>query len=438
MEKLKPAAVSKTKIDNEIVADVPLVQRRRVTYVFNAVTSDSLSIPYAVSVNGVVPVMFRDKPKRVAGSGGKIEVNVPLGARVAIFLNSDAHPDYRKFPVYLVVVGDHDVLVHIDEKPGKHQDSDALAKITDAKVDREVYRGYLTGDTWMKVSHKYVSGEVDGLMPDNTRSEVVEAVKQIFNVLEKPNLEINTTLQKLGKRKLRVEFLDGENPRENINSGYSLLGEGLTRAHPAGYAAIFNSALETGVDRLVLTSAWRPMKGTISHRAGLGLDVNFVGTIRLNRQELQMKNVIDTPNVSDEEKRLFSEFKSLREAQEKAKDQLNKANNKIKYISENDEELLAAKQAQKKAHADYTSLDEKRKNAEVAWNNERDKNEPAEIRNFRSSLMRCRVISQILDPWFMDYNTSDQINGVPNLQVTKDERTHAHHLHITVKDSKIL
>ncbi|MFX8766453.1 hypothetical protein ABTM49_19705, partial [Acinetobacter baumannii] len=66
----------------------------------------SLSMPYAVAVNGKVLAAFKDRPKR---TDDKIPLVVDAGQSVALYLNSDAHPAYRQHPVYEVMVGDDDV-----------------------------------------------------------------------------------------------------------------------------------------------------------------------------------------------------------------------------------------------------------------------------------------------------------------------------------------
>lgn len=82
----------------------------------------------------------------------------------------------------------------------------------------------------------------------------------------------------------------------------------------------------------------------------------------------------------------------------------------------------------------HASAEISRKEAEVAWNAERNKNEPDEVRKFRAALIRSNSIAQLFDPWLMDVNTQDKIGASPNLQGRKNEKTHAHHLHVTVKD----
>lgn len=283
----KPALVGTTKEDNSKgVTKVSLDGQRKVTYLFNAITAKNLSIPYAVAVDGIVPVAFAEKPLRVSGDGGKITISAGQGQRVQLYLNSDAHPDFRKQAVYAVVVGEQDILIKITEKTGKHTDSDTPVKITVAgSKNLDVYEAPLTGDIWMKVSHKYEPEEVDARLPTDTSEAVKEAVKRIYEELPSQTLEIReAATADLPERILSIYFSDSNNPKNNI-SNYSLLVDGLTRVHPAGYAALFSSALNSSVVSLELTSCWRPMLGSIAHRAGLGLDVAVVGDVpmRLNK-----------------------------------------------------------------------------------------------------------------------------------------------------------
>lgn len=76
-----------------------------------------------------------------------------------------------------------------------------------------------------------------------------------------------------------------------------------------------------------------------------------------------------------------------------------------------------------------------------AWNGARNAAEPASVRLFRISLLKCTCIAQLFDPWYMDENTRDDNAPEPNMQrgqSTSNERLHAHHLHITVHEPKIL
>jgi hypothetical protein len=300
------------------VASVDLVvptTTRKVTYVFDTgATSSDLRIPYAVAVDGEVSSEYHEKPKRVRGKHGTIEVDVAPGKKVQLYLNSDAHPSYRKKPVYAVTVADHDVKVKIKEKTGKHSTPDTPQhSATDEEQGVATYDAPLTGDIWMKVTHRYDTSEVDALLPAGTRAEVKAAVRTIYEGLSKKTLTIHVAAtDDEPAAKLAVTFNDSSNPKNNITS-YDLLKDGLPRVHPAGYAAVFGAALAARAPKMTMSSAWRPCMGSIAHRAGLGLDVSSLGEVRMNREELLSNDPNgDTSNVSDEEKKLYEQFEKAR------------------------------------------------------------------------------------------------------------------------------
>ncbi|HVY44505.1 MAG TPA: hypothetical protein VHB21_01450, partial [Minicystis sp.] len=221
---------------------------RRVTYVFDTkATTKCLRIPYAVAIDGKVGHAFDDKPARV-GDSNKIEVDVSPGAKVSLFLNSDAHPSHRKHAVYEVTAHDHHVEVKITEKKGKHATPDTPSPAgSDAAIGLDKYSAVLTGDIWMKVTHAYTSAEADALMPAGTPDAVRAAVCSIYGVLPASTLSMTVpATPDAPEKKLKVTFSDSSNPKDNITS-YALLSDGLPRVHPAGYAAIFTAALAAGV-----------------------------------------------------------------------------------------------------------------------------------------------------------------------------------------------
>lgn len=444
MPKLKPSLVTQTKLDNDSSTDVTVNLKRTVTYIVNARNSESLSLPYAVSVNGKTRDEFKSKPKRVSGKDGRIVIrNIDPGSEVGLFLNSDAHPDYRKSRVYVVVPKDRDIVVKIDEKPGRHLETDVPVKegatsSCDENVD--TYLAVLTGDIWMKVSHKYSSSEVDGLLPSDVNPVVAAAVKKIYDGLETASLNIPVprVINNDQARNLLITFDDGDNPRSNISSGYDFINEGLKRVHPAGYAAIFSAAVDSGVEKIGMTSAWRPMLGSIAHRAGLGLDINYVGRTRMNREKLRKNEAIDAANVSREERRLFADFESSKTRQIDARKAITSAELEVKRAEGESGKLILAKQKLKEAIEASANADKDRKDAEVKWSDERDKHEPDHVRRFRSSLVKSKSVAQIFDPWFMDTDTHDSVRASPNMQKDGNEKLHAHHLHITVYEPKIL
>lgn len=444
MAQKKPSLTTKTKLNNHHVTDSKVPTLRKVSYIFNATSAKNLSIPYVVAVNGKPLADYATKPRRVSGAKGVISVMVKPGDKVSLFLNSDAHPSYRKEAVYEVCPLERDIEVTVTEKKGKHADSDTPTRVLDkdaaaeAAKKADTYSAPLTGDIWMKVSHKYTSGEVDALMPTGTAAEIIAAVKNIYTGLKSHTLTLDLPASKnKGTMSITVTFDDSENPRENIVK-YSLLADGLTRVHPAGYASLFNAAVEADITKLTMSSAWRPMLGSIAHRAGLGLDVNYLGSMRLNREELRKKSAVDTDNVSEEEKRLFKEFEAA-EAEEAKADKIHNISLKNMKTFKNDP-IKGPEAAKSKQEAEKVleAATRKRVMSRDAWNDERNKNEPASVKQFRNTLMKCPCVSQLFDPWYMDGNTHDIHAAEANMQKTKNETLHAHHLHITVNEPKIL
>jgi hypothetical protein len=450
MAKKKPAATASTNDAPGSCVDVQCRPKRRVTYVLSATSSANLSIPVAVAIGGQVDPKYLDKPGRISGANGKLSVLVDPGATVSLYLNSDAHPDYRKNPVYPVTPVEHDIWVAITEKAGKHSDSDTpVLKTSKEVVDpttgaRQIvdhYAAPLTGDIWLKVSHKYAASEVEALLPGGTCDEVKAAVKNIYGPLNHPSL--NLAIAAVGEkkeRKIAITFADSDNPKQNITK-YDLLVDGLTRVHPAGYAALFNAALENNIGTLALSSAWRPLLGSIAHRAGLGLDINYVGGTRMNREELRRKDAVDTSNVSQEEKKLFKQYENAATESDKSQTALKQAERDSIKFKKDPIKGPAAEAALESRFATAKVAQEKAEASKKAWDKERDQNEPLSVREFRGSLLKCSCVKQLFDPWFMDANTLDKAAPEPNLQrgaTTSNERLHSHHMHITVNDPKIL
>lgn len=444
------------------VTTVQVKPKRKVTYIVVAASSNNLSIPYAVAVDGAAQAAFSNKPKRVSGKSGRIETFVEQGSKVSLFLNSDAHPSYRKNAVYEVTVASNDVIVTITEKSGKHADTDT-PKLQTAKADEKPpldrYTAPLTGDIWMKVSHKYTAAEVDALVEAVTSEAVKTAVKFIYNGLNSTNLSVTesaiattSTVPAKGAQTVQVTFQNANNPKDNIRA-FSLLSDGLPRVHPAGYAAMLTAALENGITSLTVSSCWRPMLGSIAHRAGLGLDVAAVGGTKMNRQELRNAfsgknpakkgNANDADNVSESEIARFGEYEDGIVATKKKRADVDAVNQALKLAEKTGDPaaITAATAKRRDALAALNAASQTERDALRDWNHERDQAEPANARLFRTSLLKCRCIGQLFDPWFMDANTLDETSPEPNMQrgaSTSNERLHGHHLHITVHEPKIL
>ncbi|SFB71689.1 hypothetical protein [Massilia yuzhufengensis] len=440
---MKSGQTAQTQLNKDTFTDVPVKAKRKVTYRFNIVSHPKLNLPYAVTVNGRIPDIYKGKPRKLDTESGFIVIeNVSPGEKVSLYLNSDSYPNYRNHPVYSVTPTDSDVLVIVTEKKGKHTDTDTPIKSIENAVSEknkkiETLVAPLTGDIWMRLSHKYTVLEIENLIPADTNPSVKLAVKSIYDGLSQPNLKISIAAPNSAPQLVTLYFNDADNARKNITS-FDFLTDILTRVHPAAYAAAIQAALEAGIAVLRITSTWRPMEGSIAHRAGLGLDVNVINDIRLNRQELTKSKAIDTANVSQSEKELFVKLTEKKTARDIAAQKLAQAQSELRNAKSNPGLLISAKQNLQGVEQVHKIAVDEQKKAEIAWGLERDMNEPDDIRRFRSALIKSQSVTQIYDPWFMDDNTRDNVDPSANFQKTKNEITHAHHLHITVRDARIL
>lgn len=384
---------------NSVVTS-PLPSFRTVTFILR-ITASKFDMPYAVEVGGVVGPAYSQRPKQLRCSpngqaapvGGKIVVEqVPPGTVVRLYLNSDAHPDYRKNPVYAVTPNARNVVVEIREKPGQATETDVVVQeinpdaTAEAAKTADTYKAKLTGITWMKVTHKYTLAEVDALLPAGSSQVVIDAVRSVYNGLTTGQI----LLVEPGppERRVTVTIQNSENAITNIASGYTF-SEGLTRVHPAAYAAFFTAALASGAASITINSGWRPMLGSIGHRAGLGIDVSIIGATVINRAGLGTGTAASL-NVTAAEKTAFQTYKTTETAESKA-----------------------------------------------AWNTVRDSNEPTAVKKFRESLIACPSVKQILDPWFTDLDNLDGTPHQPNDQSDETESHHNNHLHVTIHEPKI-
>jgi len=333
---------------------------------------------------------------------------------VALFLNSDVHPDFRRCPVYAVVVGDNDVLVRIKEQKGRIGHARAVAGTATARPPSQpggrptdCYDSLLTGDIWMQISHKYTVEEVSTRMAADTPPAVAAAVRSIYSGLAQPRLVLNfPPSDSTAAQTLSVRFAEADNALANTTH-CPLLTEVLPRTHPAAFAALLTEARNAGVTEMLVTSCWRPMLGSIVHRAGLGLDVTYIANatqrVNINRVGLTLPSTRRNENITDREKKLFDEY------------------------------VAAKKRAAENGVESHKTERDKRE----GWNEERNKNEPALVRKLRDQLNENSSISQIFDPWYMAARTGDH-TAYANEQRPGNEKTHADHMHLTVNEPKIL
>ena len=419
MAEATPAATG-TLAASTSLTTVNVSARRKVRYVFDtSATKRDLALPYRVSIDGKVQEAEASLCK-LSGSKRSIELLVAPGARVALFLNSDVHPDFRREPVYALQVGAHDVEVLITEKQGRISHARAVVGtlLTRQAGERAVdcYKALLTGDIWMQISHLYTAAQADAILPPETPSPVRVAVRAIYSGLPAAQLLVQfPASDTTPAHALRVAFAESENARANITY-CSLLKDVLPRTHPAAFAALLSEAHKAGVTEVHVTSCWRPMLGSIAHRAGLGLDIVYIANasqaVHINRVGLTGAGG-GNPNVSELEKQLYHEY------------------------------IVAEQQA----HDDYkittprsrgTDNTDRVSEAKGKWDKEREQHEPKLLNAMRDRLEKNPSVTQVFDPWYMESNTGDQHQKIANKQRSDNEKTHAHHLHITVKESKIL
>jgi len=428
------------------VTTVRVGSKCKVSYKFDTrATSAALVLPYVVSIDGQALPEYADKPGALRGQR-TIDLLVNPGSKVALFLNSDVHPAHRSNPVYALEVGRDDVQVNIVEKKGRigHELATLRAPVCRPGVTPgkrlQVYDAALTGDIWMQISHLYTSAEADALLPADTAPAIRAAVRSIYAGLPRPELSVKLAASDTGPAlTLRVVFRDEMqgNVRDNTTHCPWLTGI-LPRTHPCAFAALLAEAHAAGVTSVAVTSGWRPSLGSIAHRAGLGLDITYLEgggqTVSLNRASLTNGSAAGNGNVSAREKVLWREHQDAKTALLEGEQRIRIARSR----ASGNEEQSALELAN--ADARINSLRNLEDRARRAWNAERDLHEPGLIRTLRDLLGRNGSVKQLFDPWYMDADTTDKIAAVPNEQrrSNPNERLHNNHLHITVREPKIL
>ena len=434
-----------------------------VTYTFTVVSQrKSLTLPYAVVVNHQVHAAYANAPKKLKLVGadnaplkGSITIPVEFGDTVALYLGSDASVDWRSTPLYQVAVEDRLVVVNIQEKMGLHAHADTPVHRTGSAADTDEYDAVLTGMVWMRMSHRYRVAEVAQRLPAGTAPQVAQAIESIYRGLSQGMLTITVpaktedgpqvqgaqstanTTSAPRTRSVTLHFpvpaSEAEKKQDNCYSnipGFDLLSDGITRVHPAGYAALVNAALDNGVRSVRMNSCWRPMVGSITHRIGLGLDVGYLDTVRLNREALVSKDGKPPAGKADAQGNVSPEERAHYQAYESAKREAQVAdaeNERLKRVGTDDEKTAA--------NTRLKNANELVRNTKEKWKLELEKDLPPLIKAFRKTLRDCTCISQVFDPWYMSGSKS-QLE--PNEMTTGNEKLHSHHLHITVQDTKIL
>lgn len=277
--KNKPALVVQTNDTPGSCVDCKVDKPVRVTYEIRPVgdkeSSNFKGLPFAVAVDGVCLPLYKDKPSRADKSTVKIgPITIKAGQSVSLYLGSDAKADYRNEPLYKVTGVNNDILVIVQEKRGLHPndlDTPVFNQTTAQNVDE--YRAPLTGNIWLKFSHRYTSAEVDALIPSAISALAKEAVKKIYD--GQFDAGAGTELTIALKNSLKIVFGSSSNVRAHV-ANYNARNDIHTRVSPRTYAALIQAAEMAGLTGITLSSGWRPMVGSVIHRIGLGLDVTQI------------------------------------------------------------------------------------------------------------------------------------------------------------------
>ena len=328
----RPPAALCTLSEAGTLTIVTVKRKCTVCYEFDtSATNRDLALRYLVVIDGNVVQTNGDRPLALDANNRKIMVAVDPGSKVALFLNSDVHPDFRRHPVYAVQVGENDVHVKITERMGRisHESSmlPAPNQRKGSNPDKlvDAYSAALTGDIWMEISNLYTEDEADATLPADTNTTVRAAVRRIYQGLPSKELVVQfPASDSEPKHTLRLRFDEPDNVLENTTHCPLLTGV-LPRTHPRAYAALLTEARASGVTELRVTSGWRPMLGSIAHRAGLGLDINYAESaterVQINRASLTNAKLKHNDNVSEREQMLYAEYEQAKkEAEDKEKD----------------------------------------------------------------------------------------------------------------------
>ena len=453
----KNTSIATTNTTPNSCVDCKVTLNRRVTYLFKtglwskpSPSELTLKIPYAVAVNGKAHSSFAKAAAVINAYKSTDVMFVEPGQTVSLYLNSDAAPAHRTSPVFAVTPQDNDVEVIVFEKRGqlggnhtpklKETQERKEASGNMRKVD--VYEATLSGDVWKMISHRYTVAQASALIAATTDKAISAAVLKLYDGTQKGSMTVKTTDDSGSTQMITVRFEGNENAKSNV-ANFDLYQDGLPRVHPMAYVAVVQAGLKAKVRDLQTYSAWRPLLGSILHRTGLSLDVTQLDTVELYRKELSDTKARDNSNVSQEEKRLFKEKNKADAAAATAKKalfDLTKERDALTALKKStpgkvnpvrEMALPGDIAAAENAVEATTKVKDK---ADAAWNIERDKNEPATVKTFRTYLSRCDCVKNIFDPWFMQSNAHDANTKKPNLQKDGNEQLHATHLHVTVKD----
>jgi hypothetical protein len=403
----------------------------------------SLRLPYAIYWNGE-----KQPANRVALTTGNSVATVRImarsGQKVGLYLGSDASPQFRQEMLFPVTVGHNDIRIVIQSQFGLHDDvaeislkeSDIQRDVQEAgrpdKID--IYKGnHLTGNTWLRFSHKYAVAEALALAADAGEADagLLAALRALYG--GDVSKAAGYTVAFAGKHSCKLNFQSGvdSNCVQNIQRYLSLggfSGAALPRVHPRSWIALLQAARDADVGSLEVTSGWRPMTGKAPHRIGLGLDIKSArGT---SGKALVFDK--DSPAMwsGPEEKEAHQRWMESEAGLDKAKMEMDAARKALTAAKE--ESMVLAQQRLKEADNKLTDALEKRRQAKFEYGKH---HRGSFADTLEKALFKNPLIRQVFEPLVMDSNTRDQVEPAVNRYRAGNEATHRNHLHVTAVDA---
>ncbi len=404
------------------------------------------------------------------------------GTTVGVCINVDAKKKFRKYPLWQIKLGNNDIVVDVFETYGQ-RGLNETARLVDTKNEGneqaaklvDYYAAELTGNVWLRSTHPFTSADVTALSETVASATMKTALNKIYqadftSVGGDFAIDVPRGKDPSDTCSVRLRWLAGENGNCTNNvKGLDVKRDVPARIHPAAYAAVAMAAYEADLTEVHFSSSWRPMLGSMGHRSGRGLDitwlVNAESKTRLNKEGLLSKQTTDKDkdgvvddakkhgNITVEEQEAFNAWKKAdaeriesSAAEKRAQIKLDAANKALvkatkganadaieKATHIQAEAQKAADAAEKTASAARDVVPTK----QDAWAKLVSKHQPSDIDKFRRALMKAEVVTQVIDPWYIDLDTKDKIAGVVNKQEAVLEKSHNNHLHLTIHDPEL-
>lgn len=397
-----------------------------------------LRLPYAFYWNGVKqPENKVLKPKQ-ATAILTIRALVKEGDKIGLYLGSDASPEFRQELLYPLTVGNKDIKAIIKTKKDPQDDVAELTPVTPTDADKNStesrYEGWLTGDIWMRFSHRYSAKEATAhlLNAGEKDTGIAKAIADLYG--GSVNTNTGYSVQFDNKNNCQIIFQTGSdaNCRTNIKKGYDFAREGLPRIHPRTWIAFLQAARDCSISLMEITSGWRPMFGSATHRIGLGLDIKSL------KRSNGTTAVFDKKNnhlwQSEEEKSAHTTWIESEQKLAGATRDYADTEAQVKQ-AKGEDEIRNAKMRREEARKSLNRANEVRNEAKKDFN---EKHKSSTSGDFEQVLMNNPLIKQLFDPLIMDTNTLDQQEAEANRNRSGDEKGHQNHLHITANDHYLL